>query len=125
MFAREKKYLKDKKAEVFEIVYDDNDDEYWRPITPAPMWCYTRLVSESKKFEARIVDESIERYFVFNYNAKIEVDSIIRYKGVWYQAERVDTQDDYRGDMHVTVRECPKGDLPDERRILPYGVDPE
>lgn len=125
MFAREKKYLKDKKAEVFEIVYDDYDDEYWRPITPAPMWCYTRLVSESKKFEARIVDESIERYFVFNYNAKIEVDSIIRYKGVWYQAERVDTQDDYRGDMHVTVRECPKGDLPDERRILPYGVDPE
>ncbi len=125
MFAREKKYLKDKKAEVFEIVYDDYDDEYWRPITPAPMWCYTRLVSESKKFEARIVDESIERYFVFNYNAKIEVDSIIRYKGVWYQVERVDTQDDYRGDMHVTVRECPKGDLPDERRILPYGVDPE
>ncbi len=125
MFTREKAYLKDKKAEVFEIVYDDNDDEWWRPITPAPMWCYTRLVSESKKYEARLVDEAITRDFVFNYNAKIEVDSIIRYKGVWYQAERVDTQDDYRGDMHVTVRECPKGDLPDERRILPYGVDPE
>lgn len=125
MFTREKAYLKDKKAEVFEIVYDDYDDEWWRPITPAPMWCYTRLVSESKKYEARLVDEAITRDFVFNYNAKIEVDSIIRYKGEWFQVERVDTQDDYRGDMHVTVRECPKGDLPDERRILPYGVDPE
>lgn len=125
MFTREKAYLKDKKAEVFEIVYDDYDEEWWRPITPAPMWCYTRLVSESKKYEARLVDEAITRDFVFNYNAKIEVDSIIRYKGEWFQVERVDTQDDYRGDMHVTVRECPKGDLPDERRILPYGVDPE
>lgn len=125
MFAREKAYLKDKKAIVYEVLEDDNERIWWRPITPAPMWCYTRLVSESKKFEARIVDESIERDFVFNYNAKIEIDSIIKYKGEWYQVERVDTQDDYRGDMHVTVRECPHGDVPNERRILPYGEDPD
>lgn len=125
MFQREKYYMKDKKAEVYEVIEDDGGTIWWRPITPAPMWCYSRLVSESKKYEAGIVGESISRDFVFNYNAKIAVDAVIKYKDVWYQAERVDTQDDYNGDMHVTVRDCPTGDTPRKNRILPYGQDPE
>ena len=124
MFTREKYYMKDKKADVYEVIEDDRGTIWWRPITPAPMWCYSRLVSESKKYEAGIAGESISRDFIFNYNVKIEVDFLIKYKDTWYQIQRVDTQDDYKVDMHVTTRECPTGDLPRKNRILDYGKEP-
>lgn len=119
-------FLKDKKARIFDVVSKrdsyGNYKSYYVEATPAPLWCYSKQTSQSLFNAASILDLTAEdRFFVFNNNAALEQRNYILYKNVWYQIERVDTQDDYNGDMFVYANIAKLGATPKESDIKPYG----
>ena len=118
-------FLKDKKAEIFKR-HEMRDmmggaSVSYRSISPAPLWCYTRQLSQELIFTIRAHDMKEKRYFVFNYRDDVAVGDLVRYRDTWYEATRVDTQDDYRGDLFVYVKDC--DDIPKHGEVMPY-VDP-
>ena len=125
---KNKYFLKDKKAQIYiktEATEDDignwNSGAYY-PISESSLWCYARQNSQgivwysAGRFYAN--DES--RFFVFNNNPLIKQGAYILYKNNWYTIKRVDTTDDYNGDMFVYADDTPLGDLPEEEDIKPY-----
>ena len=117
-----KYFLKDKKAEIFTRVNTRDSMggkiTYYTPISPAPLWCYAKQISANLFFTARAYAIDEKRLFVFNYNADIAVYKVIRYRGEWYEITRVDTDDDYNGDMFVYVKDIT---APPNSNIKPYG----
>jgi len=120
-------FLKDKKATIYTRIpsYKDEHGVYrkggYMPITAAPLWCYARQESQGLKYAAgqlNLNDES--RMFVFNNNPHITQTCLILYRGEWYCISRVDTTDDYNGDMFIYVTEAAQGDRPKESEIVPY-----
>ena len=121
-------FQKDKKAEVFfresgyqtaTGIWQQGKDFY--PISEFPLWCYARQNSQTVGFHAGIIDVNEEsRFFVFNYNPKVKQNMLIRYKGKWYKITRVDTQDDYNGDMFVYADDAPTGEIPKDEHVKPY-----
>lgn len=105
-------FLKDKKCEVYKI---DNrphgvgeDDEL---ILIGKIWCYSKQLSQNLVAEAGVIYANNEtRMFVVNYNSEIDQDCFIEYRDQWYKVTRVDTTDDYNGEMFVYVEEY-KGSL--------------
>lgn len=120
-------YKKDKKAQVY-IKIGSYKDDYGvtrpggcYPIAASPLWCYARQNSQTLGFGngvAYVNEES--RFFVFNNNANIKQTALILYKEKWYTIQRVDTRDDYNGDMFVYVDDTPTGDIPKSSDIKPY-----
>lgn len=120
-------FKKDKKAQVY-IKTDSYKDEYGvthkgacYPISESSLWCYARQNSQTLGFGngvAYVNEES--RFFVFNKNAHIKQAALILYKEKWYTIQRVDTQDDYNGDMFVYADDTPTGDIPKSSDIKPY-----
>lgn len=113
---RQKYFKKDKKAMVYMALpekmneYGDRISEGYMPITPSPLWCYTKQVNQGLKTVAKTLIMNDEaRLFVFNYNELIKPEMYIFYKKEWYQITRVDTEDDYKGQMFVYVDEAPVG----------------
>lgn len=100
-------FLKDKKAKVYKI---DNrphgvgeDDTL---VLVGDLWCYSKQLSQNLIAEAGIVYVNNEtRMFVFNYNSDIEQGCFIKYRDEWFHVNRVDTTDDYNGEMFVYVNE--------------------
>jgi len=122
-------FLKDKKARIYSVyTYQDaygNHKEYYIEATPAPLWCYSKQTSQNLYYAASILDLVAEdRLFVFNNHDVIEVRSYIYYKNTWYQIERVDTTDDYNGDMFVYANITKRGNTPSADEIKPYGWQP-
>lgn len=120
-------FLKDKKAMIYKrLPSTQNENGIWikgkiMPISAAPLWCYARQESQGLKYEAGIVNlKDEDRMFVFNHNANIDQTRLILYRGAWYFITRVDTTDDYNGDMFVYVREAPLGERPKETDIEPF-----
>lgn len=122
-------FLKDKKAEVYEKTASYKD-EYGvthsggvRPISASALWCYARQTSQNVRFhEGNFYASDETRLFVFNNNQKIKPEGLIKYKNAWFTITRVDTQDDYNGDMFVYVEDTPTGDIPKPSNILPYST---
>lgn len=78
-----------------------------------PLWCYARQNSQSLGFAdglAYVNEES--RFFVFNNNPEIKQGCFIKYKDSWFTIQRVDTQDDYNGEMFVYADDTPLGEIP-------------
>ena len=123
--ANKQYFKKDKKAQIYKRVpghvdeYGDRQDAY-RPVAPAPLWCYAKQLSEQQKFIAQSMSIDETRLFVFNYRNDVEVYDKILYKGVWYEVTRVDTLEDYNGELFVYVNDCPRGSKPGDDEILPY-----
>ena len=120
-------YLKDKKATIYTRLpgYKDANAVYHKgsvmPITPAPVWCYARQQTQGLKFAAGIAflnDES--RLFIFCNNPHIKPNCFVLYRGTWYTIQRVDTYDDYNGDMFVYVDETGVGDKPKDAELIAY-----
>jgi len=112
-------FLKDKTAYIYKIgaSYKDEYGVTHRgqitQITGSPLWCYARQNSQSLSFTngiAHVNEES--RFFVFNYNEEIKQGCLIKYRNSWYTIQRVDTTDDYRGDMFVYADDTPLGEIP-------------
>ena len=45
---------------------------------------------------------------------------MIKYKNIWYRVTRVDTQDDYNGDVFIYVENAKGGWIPRDSEIEPY-----
>lgn len=119
-----KKLLKDKKAEIFQSVdYSEPGgfpQQKWKPISAAPLWCYAKQLSQDLVFQAARYGEEEKRLFVFNYSKAPSLYGLIKYRGAWYEITRIDTAEDYKGDLYVYVKDCPMGKVPNDEDILPY-----
>lgn len=120
-------FKKDKKAQVY-VTGKPIEDELgqmrpsgYYPISPISLWCYARQNSQTLSFTegiAYINDES--RFFVFNNNPLIKQATYIKYRDIWYTVSRVDTQDDYNGDMYVYASDTPIGGVPKKNDVHDY-----
>ena len=45
---------------------------------------------------------------------------MVRYRGKWYRVTRVDTKDDYNGEVFVYVENANGGWIPKNTEIMPY-----
>lgn len=117
-------YLKDKKAQIYKKISTQDDigqsiKKYY-PIAPAQIWCYTRQLSQADVFQAASYGDSETRFFVFNYYPEVEVYDMILYKNQWYRITRVDTADDYKGDLFIYVQNAVGGWIPSDDEIEDY-----
>lgn len=119
-------FLKDKKAQLYKSIMNgttpggySNAPSYY-PVAPAPVWCYARQLSQTDIFQAQSFGEDETRLFVFNYYPNVEVYDMVQYRGDWYRITRVDTTDDYKGDLFVYVQNAKAAQIPRDDEIKPY-----
>lgn len=118
-------FLKDKKAQIYRS-FDEQDDagfrskSYYYPYAAAPLWCYSKQLSQELTFVARAYDTDETRLFVFNYKPKVKQYDLILYRGTWYEITRVDTTDDYKGEMFIYVKDAGRGLRPKDDELQPY-----
>ena len=105
-------FLKDKKCKVYipddqpHGIYDEPEPTYL-----GELWCYSKQISQTLVAEAGVLNMNDEsRLFVFNYNPQIDQRCYILYNGTWYKVNRVDTTDDYKGEMFVYVVDAPNAE---------------
>ena len=119
-------YLKDKKAQIYKRIMNGTDSSGcakppgYYPVAPAPVWCYARQLSQTDIFQAQSFGKDETRLFVFNYYPNVEVYDMVQYRGDWYRITRVDTADDYKGDLFVYVQNAKAGFIPRGDEIKPY-----
>ena len=118
-------YLKDKKAQIYRKTSERDPGGYssiekYYPIAPSPIWCYSSQLSQTDIFIAASYSQTETRFFVFNHYSGIEVYDMIKYKNAWYRVTRVDTADDYNGDVFVYVENAKGGWIPKDDEIQPY-----
>lgn len=116
--------LKDKKAQIYREVTRQTSSgfseiEGYYPRAAAPLWCYTRQLTQDQLFAAMAYSQQETRFFVFNYYPGIDVYDVIQYRGEWYEVTRVDTTDDYKGDLFIYVK-LYRGSKPKQDEIKPY-----
>ena len=76
------------------------------PVSESSLWCYTKQLTQGLTASSGVIYNNNEtRLFVFNYNAEITQDAYIHYRDEWYKVTRVDTTDDYKGEMFVYVED--------------------
>lgn len=101
-------FLKDKKCMIYTIeeAYGVGEDPELEPVSETPLWCYTKQLTQGLTASSGVIYNNDEtRLFVFNYNAEITQDCYIHYRDAWYKVTRVDTTDDYKGEMFVYVKD--------------------
>lgn len=121
-------YKKDKKALIFNSVSVNTNGymskSYYVPRTPAAIWAYASQLSQTTVFEAKSYGEDVSYMFVFNLRTEVELYDLILYRNKWYEVTRVDTKDDYDTDIFVYAKDAPRGSIPKEDAIKPYGWQP-
>jgi len=119
---KSKYFLKDKRAQIYKKmnVAEEGDmpREAYIPISPASLWCYTSQLSQDLMYRAKGVGENETRFFVFNFRDIVEVGDAVLYRAKWYNITRVDTTDDYNGDLFIYVENM--SEEPEEEDILTY-----
>ena len=119
-------YLKDKKAQLYKRIMNGTTSSGYSkapsyyPVAPAPVWCYARQLSQADIFQSKSFGENETRLFVFNYYPNVEVYDMVQYRGSWYRITRVDTTDDYKGDLFVYVQNAKAVSIPKDDEIKPY-----
>ena len=124
-------FLKDKKAQIYKHHDGGTDPEgfstgdYYTPIAPAALWCYAKQLSQEQLYAAHAYWNDETRLFVFNFRDDIKQYDTLYYpaKNLWYEVSRVDTTDDYNGELFVYVKNLKTGIK--EEKIKPYGYEPE
>lgn len=121
-------FLKDKKAQIYKKHTGGKDadgfsvGDYYTPIAPVDLWCYTKQLSQDQLYAAHAYWDDETRLFVFNFRDDIKQYDVLYYKGGWYSVTRTDTTDDYNGELFVYVKNY-KYSLKAES-IKPYGYEP-
>ena len=122
-------FQKDKKAQIYKKHSGGKDEngfpvgDYWTPVAPALLWCYAKQLTQEQLYAAHAYWNDETRLFVFNYRNDVKQYDLLYYAGKdqWYEVSRVDTTDDYNGELFVYVKNtrAPKDDA-----IKPYGYEP-
>lgn len=109
-------YRKDKKVKLMKGTTTrdkyGNSVRAYRYLTAAAIWAYARQLSQDQKFAAAQYGDHETRLFVLNYRTDLEVYDFIEYRGEFYEITRLDTQDDYNGELFVYVKEAATGSKP-------------
>lgn len=117
-------FLKDKKAQIYkkvDISESGGMPKYvYVPRAASPLWCHASQLSQQDVFYAGTYGDKETRLFVFNYDPKVAFDQFVLYRDVWYQITRVDTQDDYNGELFVYVKNAIGGNKPSASNIYEY-----
>ncbi|MCR5304860.1 MAG: hypothetical protein K6E33_09905 [Lachnospiraceae bacterium] len=119
-------FLKDKKAQIYKAVNQGKDTEgfdrgnKYYPIAENEIWCYSAQLSQKAIALSHTLDQIETRFFVFNHYSGIAVYDMILYRGEWYRITRVDTKDDYNGEVFVYVQNAISGWIPNDEQIEPY-----
>lgn len=102
-------YQKDKKANVYatETYVNDKGRRGTRLVDlfMFPIWCYTRQLTQGQIYAGQVYLFNETRMFVFNYYPQIKVGCIVEYKESKYEITRVDTADDYNGELFAYVKD--------------------
>ncbi|WKY47861.1 phage head closure protein [Eubacteriaceae bacterium ES3] len=101
-----KKYLKDKKIQIFKEDYTENVLGEQVPTLVAlhagSLWAYVRQLSAKELYEAAAIQSDEEMLFVINWRNDIDpVTCVIKYKGLYYDIKRVDTFEGYKQDIKI------------------------
>lgn len=117
-------YKKDKKAQIYKKIniFEPGDmPKYaYAPRSPSLLWCYTSQLTQQGLYYAHTYGDDETRLFVFNYDAKIDFDQLVLYRDVWYLITRVDTKDDYNGELFVYVKNAIGGYIPEKYFVYEY-----
>ena len=111
-------YMKDKKVKLIKK-YSRRDSigqtiRGYKYITNKSVWAYARQLSQDQVFQAAAYSVAENRFFVLNYRNDLAVYDFIEYKGKFYTITRIDTKDDYNGELFVYVNDAPRGDTPSD-----------
>lgn len=111
-------YMKDKKVKLIKK-YSRRDSigqtiRGYKYITNKSVWAYARQLSQDQVFQAAAYSVAENRFFVLNYRSDLAVYDFIEYKGKFYTITRLDTKDDYNGELFVYVNDAPRGDTPSD-----------
>ena len=116
-------FKKDKKVKLITKTTTKNkygvDITVYKYITDASLWAYARQLSQSQELEAKTYGDSENRFFVLNNRSDLKIYDYIEYRGKYYSITRLDTRDDYNGELFVYVKDVDKGDTPTD--IQPAG----
>ena len=123
-------FKKDKQAQIYKHHNGNYNDEgfpvgdYYTPVAPALLWCYAKQLTQEQLYTAHAFWNDESRLFVFNHRDDVKQYDLLYYanKDQWYEITRVDTTDDYNGELFIYVKNLkykPKDDA-----IKPYGYDP-
>lgn len=111
-------FKKDKKVKL--ITRSSTQDRYgnyidvYRYITNRTLWAYTNQLSQDQTFQAAAYGDSETRLFVLNYRDDLKIYDFVEYKGKYYSITRLDTTDDYNGELFVYVKDAARGDTPSD-----------
>lgn len=117
-------YLKDKKLQIYkkyDVSQPGGMPTYrYIPRATSPLWGYATQLSQDLVFKAARDGNDEKRLFVINYHKGIDINQAVLYRGVWYITTRVDTADDYNGDIFIYVRDAKGMDIPNASQIDEY-----
>lgn len=111
-------FKKDKKVKL--ITRSSTQDRYgnyidvYRYITNRTLWAYTNQLSQDQTFQAAAYGDSETRLFVLNYRDDLKIYDFVEYKGKYYSITRLDTTDDYNGELFVYVKDAARGNTPSD-----------
>ena len=109
-------FLKDKKVKLVTQVSErdqyGNIRKFYKYITNFSVWAYTNQMSQAQVFEASTYGNDEIRLFVLNYRSDLKQYDFIEYKGNFYTITRLDTKDDYNGELFLYVKDTPTGETP-------------
>ena len=101
-------YLKDKQLNIFRkttsYVPGQGTTNVYKYVNSSPLWAYSSQLTQSQIFEAHSYGENETRLFVLNYRDDLRLYDYVEYRGEYYSITRLDTKDDYNGELFVYVR---------------------
>ena len=88
-------------------------EDSYKYISNRSFWAYTSQLSLVDTFTAHVHGSDETRLFVLNYRSDLRIHDYIEYKEKYYTITRLDTTDDYNGELFIYVKDSPKGDMPE------------
>ena len=107
---KNKTFLKDKVCKIVKKTVTQDDYgapiSTWQYLTNSSLWCYARQLSQDQVWQGMQFDTNETRFFVLNYRDDVALNDLVEYAGSYYQITRLDTEDDYHGDLYVYAKDA-------------------
>lgn len=111
-------FKKDKKVKLItKYSYRDSIGQWisgYKYLSNSSFWAYTNQLSQDQTFQAATYGDFETRLFVLNYRDDLKIYDFVEYKGKYYSITRLDTTDDYNGELFVYVKDAARGDTPSD-----------
>ena len=107
----EKKEIKDKKVQFFQIYtkvvdgYEQVVKRYIHSKESGGLWCYVRELSENERFSAKAVQVEETTQFKVVFNPKIKNELFIEFNGKTYSIVSIDKYEFNKSDLVVRANE--------------------